>query len=278
MVEPKVMTYPMMGPSFGEAASDPPSPQEIQEQDIPEFPSMAGQPAQAGQTMVDGRDTELFDEDEELIPDGPPNPALGPQPPGPIIVQRDPIEIAASRQPPISRDVDIQDAERRDVALETNPRPAKQLKIDALSSYNVLSLFGMEHEDEPNTTWFEEDDIDMMEEYDYMLEDESECPNFGALGEDGEISTADFEANIDKLCKPFSKHEPELTNDELAELDMLADQVEIGRLKSMGVLVQVEDLQLAPGQKPKELSTKFVRTWRDKVVKGNRVWLRKNSS
>ena len=275
VVEPKVMTYPMMGPSFGEAASDPPSPQEIQEQDIPEFPSMAGQPAQAGQTMVDGRDTELFDEDEELIPDGPPNPALGPQPPGPIIVQRDPIEIAASRQPPISRDVDIQDAERRDVALETNPRPAKQLKIDALSSYNVLSLFGMEHEDEPNTTWFEEDDIDMMEEYDYMLEDESECPNFGALGEDGEISTADFEANIDKLCKPFSKHEPELTNDELAELDMLADQVEIGRLKSMGVLVQVEDLQLAPGQKPKELSTKFVRTWRDKVVKGNRVWLRR---
>eukprot|EP00434_Breviolum_minutum_P040749 symbB.v1.2.036227.t1/scaffold5065.1/size52819/1 len=204
-----------MGPSFGEAASDPPSPQEIQEQEIPEFPSMAGQPAQAGQTVIDGRDTELFDDDEELTPAGPPNPA-----------------------------------------------PAKQLKIDALSSYNVLSLFGMEHEDEPNATWFEEDDIDMMEEY-YMLEDESECPNFGALREDGEISTADFEANIDKLRKPFSKHEPELTNDELAELDVLADQVEIGRLKSMGVLVQVEDLQLAPGQKPKELSTKFVCTWRD---------------
>ena len=35
------------------------------------------------------------------------------------------------------------------------------------------------------------------------------------------------------------------------------------------MLVQVDDLQLAPGQKPKELSTKFI--WRDKVVKGNRV-------
>ena len=47
-----------------------------------------------------------------------PNPALGLQPAGPIIVQRDPIEIAASRLPPISRDVDIQDDERGDVALD----------------------------------------------------------------------------------------------------------------------------------------------------------------
>lgn len=42
-----------------------------------------------------------------------------------------------------------------------------------------------------------------------------------------------------------------MTNDELAELDMLADQVEIGRLASMGVLVQVEQLQLAPCQNAK---------------------------
>ena len=55
------------------------------------------------------------------------------------------------------------------MALETNPRPAKQLKIDALSSYNALSLLGIEYEDEPNTTSFE----DIMEECNYMLEDES---------------------------------------------------------------------------------------------------------
>ncbi len=191
----------------------------------------------------------------ELIPEGPLNPALGPQPRGPIIVQRDPVEIAASRQPPLDSDVNIGDAGQRDVALESNPRPSKQLKIDA---FYVLSVFGMEHEDEPNTTWFEEEDIDMMEEYDDMLKDE---------GEDVEFPTSDIDSNIDKLCRPFSKHEPELSSEELAELDMLADQVEISRLKSMGVLVQVEHLQLAPGQKPKHLSTKFVRTWMNKLVR-----------
>ena len=116
----------------------------------------------------------------------------------------------------------------------------------------------MEHEDEPNATCFDEEDVDMMEEYDNMLEEE--------LEEGGDFSAADMDASVHRLCKPFSRYEPDLDAQELAELDMLADQVEIGRLKNMSVLVSVNDLQVEEGQKPKELSTKFVRTWRDKVV------------
>ena len=209
----------------------------------------------------------MYDENEELIPVGVPNPPLGPQPPGPIIVQRDPVEIAASRQSLSSRDVAVEEPAERDVILESNPRPAKQLKIDALSSHNVFSLLGMEHEDEPNATCFDEEDIDMMEDYDNMLEEE--------LEEGGDFSAADMDASVHKLCKPFSRHEPDLDAEELSELDVLADQVEICRLKNMGVLVSVDDLQLEDGQRPKELSTKFVRTWRDKVVNGQRVWLRR---
>ena len=278
--EPKALSYPLLDEAAptepDEAGSDPPSPQEIADSTTLDelarsapmvaIPAQAGIGAQAG-IAQDVLDTHLFDENEELIPAGPPNPPLGPQPPGPIIVQRDPMEIAASRQPPLNRDVVLEESMERGVALESNPRPTKQLKIDALSSHNVFSLFGMEHEDEPNTTCFDEDEVDMMEDYDDMLEEE--------LDEGGEFSAADMDANMEKLCKPFSRHEPELDVQELAELDSLADQVEISRLKSMGVLVSVDELQLEDGQKPKELSTKFVRTWRDKVVNGKRVWLRR---
>ena len=135
---------------------------------------MVAMPAQAGQGAQAGIPQELYDEKQELIPVGVPYPPLGPQPPGPIIVQRDPVEIAASRQSLPSRDVTLEESTDRDVALESNPRPAKQLKIDALSSHNVFSLLGMEHEDEPNATCFDEEDIDMMEEYDNMLEEELE--------------------------------------------------------------------------------------------------------
>ena len=53
----------------------------------------------------------------------------------------------------------------------------------------------------------------------------------------------------------------------------MADQVEISRLKGLGVLLPVSSL---PGGELKRLTTRFVRTWRDKVINNERKWLRRS--
>jgi hypothetical protein len=69
--------------------------------------------------------------------------------------------------------------------------------------------------------------------------------------------------------------EPELDPAELLKLDLLADELEISRLKAMGVLISAESYDVA-GQMPKKLTTRIVRTWRDKHLNGEHVWLRRS--
>ena len=51
--------------------------------------------------------------------------------------------------------------------------------------------------------------------------------------------------------------------------------MEIERLKSMHVLLPVETYD-CKGQTPKRLTTRMVRTWRDKHIQGQHVWLRRS--
>ena len=78
---------------------------------------------------------------------------------------------------------------------------------------------------------------------------------------------------ISKLCKPFSTQEPNVSSDELSQLDALADKVEILRLKGLGVLLPTSTL---PPGGVKKLTTRFVRTWRDKFIGDTRYWLRRS--
>ena len=55
-------------------------------------------------------------------------------------------------------------------------------------------------------------------------------------------------------------------------LDGIADEVEMERLRDMKVL---NDPTQA-GDSPKRLSTRFARTWRDKYVAGEHIWLRRS--
>ena len=71
---------------------------------------------------------------------------------------------------------------------------------------------------------------------------------------------------------PFSKQEPEVSAEQLMELDALADSLEIKRLISLGVLANADE---APSNS-KQLSSRFVRTWREKMVAGKPVWLRRS--
>ena len=68
---------------------------------------------------------------------------------------------------------------------------------------------------------------------------------------------------ISKLCMPYSPQERNLDDDELSQLDAMADKVEILRLKGVGVLLPASTLP--PGW-VKKLTTRFVRTWRDKFI------------
>ena len=95
----------------------------------------------------------------------------------------------------------------------------------------------------------------------------------GLQAGDPTSTSNDMEERVKQLCRPYSKNEPSLSPEELASLDSLADQVEIDRLRNLGVLLPVSALN---GLEAKKLTTRFVRTWRDKVVSNERCWLRRS--
>ena len=74
-------------------------------------------------------------------------------------------------------------------------------------------------------------------------------------------------------CKRYSTQEPNLKDDELSQLDALADKVEILRLKGLGVLLPTS--RMPPGG-VKKLTTRFVQTWRDKFIGDTRYWLQRS--
>ena len=78
---------------------------------------------------------------------------------------------------------------------------------------------------------------------------------------------------LKELTFPFSAKEPDLPQDEMTRLDALADQLELVRLQKLQVLQSPETVP----SDSKVLSTRFVRTWREKHnEKGEAVWLRRS--
>ena len=142
---------------------------------------------------------------------------------------------------------------------------AKQLLNQVTSA--DLSLY--EHEDENVTFPFTDNDLDVLEEYDWNLVDDEWLDGYDSF----DSSALDDKEIIKQLTFPYSKHEPNLSDEELMRLDALADGVEIKRLVKMNVLTDAASV----GESPKKLSTRFVRTWREKHdEKGQPIWLRRS--
>ena len=76
-----------------------------------------------------------------------------------------------------------------------------------------------------------------MESYDYSLEDEDDED----IHEFSQPSGTSNDEMLNQLSVPCSIFEPDLPADEVLKLDMLADELEIKRLKDMGVLIPAED-------------------------------------
>ena len=124
-----------------------------------------------------------------------------------------------------------------------------------------LSLY--EHEDNPVSFTFQQDELDELETYDMNFNDEE---HYDDVEIGGDVA-------LQELTFPFSVHEPCLTEDELLRLDTIADALELKRLHEMQVLT---DASAMPADS-KILTTRFVRTWREKIGKtGEPIWLRRS--
>ena len=120
-----------------------------------------------------------------------------------------------------------------------------------------------EHEDENHVLTFDGDTLEELEDYDEGFLDDQ-------IG-DSEL--------LPELCLPrTSEIEPSLSGNALAALDELADAVEIDRLKKMSVLLPEDAAsgEQYAGQSPTKLTTRMVRTWREKTVGSEPVWYRRS--
>ena len=160
------------------------------------------------------------------------------------------------------------------VVLSENPRPAKQPRTDP-SSISMVTATGAvvsplkvsliaandelpcvaeiseskyNHEDENTDLVFDQEALDDLENYDYEEIDDDEIIDSSGLDE--------------RLCRArVSEVEPTCSEEELRELDGIADQVEIARLKGMSVLQDPSMMDLSSAV---HLTIKMVRTWRPK--------------
>ena len=113
-----------------------------------------------------------------------------------------------------------------------------------------------EHEDAEVSFQFDDSDLDRLEQYEMEFYDDELLAS-----DDAGVSNDDEMARILKeLTFPFSSKEPDLTAEELTRLDALADRLELDRLEKLSVL---QDPSTVPANS-KVLSTRFVRTWREK--------------
>ena len=142
--------------------------------------------------------------------------------------------------------------QRDAVELETSSSPSKQAKVETPDQ--VMSARDR-REDEELELSFQENEIEILEGYDNDIDDE------GYDRESGTCGNSDF----DKLIFEFTPHEPNLTEQELKVLDDIADRVEIQRLCDMGVLLPASEASESSVVR-KNLSTRFVRTWREKMI------------
>ena len=158
--------------------------------------------------------------------------------------------------------------EREPPELDSTPKAPKQMRMQ------VISFVDMHEDMDPDllTKASGEDVIDSLESYDFELDYDTEWDDEGEeniAANDGDLAR--------KLIFPYDKNEPNLSDEQLMELDSIADGIELQRLSSMNVLLDPSCLE---GVSYKQLSTRFGRSSRDKEMEIDgrltHVWLRRS--
>ena len=160
-------------------------------------------------------------------------------------------------QTPVSVAGDLLD----DTPIENMMSPAKASKHDTAGGISLLGVIrNIEHLDIEPDVPFSSDNVDALIQHELNLD------------EDPYEVEIDVGACLKELSYPYTPQEPDLPQEELQKLDALADQVEIQRLVGLEVLKH-DGLPV----NCKTLSTRFVRTWREKKNdKGEAIWLRRS--
>ena len=140
-------------------------------------------------------------------------------------------------------------------ATEDSSRAPKRLRM------NVISHADMHEDMEPDLSQdaFGKDVIDSLETYAFDIDDDEDWDHV----DDEDVASTSNEDDMKRLMCPYDKEEPPLTDDQMVELDGIADKIEIQRLLGMGLLLNASCLD---GTAYKQLSTRFMRNWRDKEM------------
>ena len=180
--------------------------------------------------------------------------------------------------------VEVHPGENRADGLSENPRPTSRrrislitgpggvLPIEECSAIRLVSTHDdvksecivngevFMHEDEVQSLVFDAKSAEDLENYDFDLDNSKQDVLLG-----NEIDP--------RLAVPRQdEYEPQMTEDRLRELDDIA----LNRLKKMGVLLPPETVNDTGGP-IKRLSTKMVRSWREKSTpSGEQIWLRRS--
>ena len=148
--------------------------------------------------------------------------------------------------------------------LSESPRQQQMMQITSTD----LSFY--EHEDAAVKVDFSLEELDSLEKYEMEFYDDELLERSGNSTTDDDAQVAKL---IEQLTFPYTSKEPNLPAEELMALDAIADQVELQRLEKLGVLQSPDKVPSSS----KVLSTRFVRTWREKHNKeGLPVWLRRS--
>ena len=136
-------------------------------------------------------------------------------------------------------------------------------EYDDVQSVCQIGELTLEHEDGVPEFVLDAGTANGLEDYEFGLDDDS---------------YDDSNQELDpRLCIPrYDDSEPWMSPEALAELDDIADQHELARLQRMQVLLPPETLE-GSTQPIKHLSTKMVRTWREKEDAASKpIWLRRS--
>ncbi|CAE7787367.1 RE1 [Symbiodinium sp. CCMP2592] len=143
----------------------------------------------------------------------------------------------------------------RPAPVQAEPPARKRLRLDAVQT------------DASGNQLFHQDEDVILE--DEVAEEYLECTDAADWVE------YESEAELEVpscLIRPFSESEPICSPAELDEIDAVADEFEFQRLSGIGVISEVPNRL----EGHRTLTTKSVRTWRPKVYKGSKVWLRRS--
>ena len=249
--KPEAIGFPEEGPGPDEAASDPPTEDEMNEEFL----------------QVDFPDSMTLSELASV-----------PMPLTPRPVTQTPVPLPApgSVVPPVRAEPVQQPGEASTEMVEPDAK-RRRLAVRRVGSEELCHV----DEDIENNFTEELEDYDMKNFWGDADDDEESlrCPVFEAepYNEADSVwrpaSEAEPHSEAESLWFPASEAEPQIPWEELRRLDGVADRVEVARLSAMGVLLKPGTYS---GSLASPLSAKFVRSWRRKTKDGEFMWLRRS--